>query len=252
MTGNKRKTITVTELPVGRATYTYLKFLEKIREEKLITKFTNQSTANEVHFKIHGMKNPSITSLKLRKTYGLSNMVLLDNNNKPGKYETANDLMETFYYLRLGYYQKRKDNIISEIGNRIELLNKKIKFILAVIKGNEVIKTQPNITEEEANNLEAILVMGNSKAKIKSQMERCGFDVDLLKKVTLYQCTEEEIQTAHQEITDLEANKLVKEKTEPEDLWLDDLGMFLKAYCKHYKCKYKPPKPVSLNLVSTP
>ena len=244
VTGNKRKKIHVKELPIGRSIHKYIKRMELLREKKIITKFNNNSTANKVDFEIFGMKNPNPKKLGLVRSFGLSNMVLLGNDNKPVKYKTSNDLLETFYYLRLGYYQKRKDYIVGNIGDRIELLNQKIRFIQAVIGGNEILKTQPGITIEEAVKEGVILVMGKGKKIIREQMDGLNFDPELLKSVTLYQCTQEEVQKSKDEITSLEQERKIKQNTQPEELWLEDLNDFIKAYCKYYKCKYVKPKKI--------
>ena len=250
ITGNVRKKVIVKEIPVGRSIFKYKTFLDKLREEKKITRYDNHSTHDKPHFEIYGMKTATLRTLKLIKSYGLSNMVMLDNYNRPVKYKDESEILETFYHLRLECYGKRKEYIINNIGEKIKILNEKIRFILAVIKGHEIVKSNPKITQEQANQQEAILVMGRNKELIKEQMERMGFDNELLKKVTLYQCTAEEVQTAKEEINDLEQEKKIKEETRPEDFWLSDLKEFVKAYCKHYKCKYKSPKPMSTRLVN--
>lgn len=250
ITGNVRKKVIVKEIPVGRSIFKYKTFLDKLREEKKITRYDNHSTHDKPHFEIYGMKTATLRTLKLIKSYGLSNMVMLDNYNRPVKYKDESEILETFYHLRLECYRKRKEYIINNIGEKIKILNEKIRFILAVIKGHEIVKSNPKITQEQANQQEAILVMGRNKELIKEQMERMGFDNELLKKVTLYQCTAEEVQTAKEEINDLEQEKKIKEETRPEDFWLSDLKEFVKAYCKHYKCKYKSPKPMSTRLVN--
>ena len=250
ITGNVRKKVIVKEIPVGRSIFKYKTFLDKLREEKKITRYDNHSTHDKPHFEIYGMKTATLRTLKLIKSYGLSNMVMLDNYNRPVKYKDESEILETFYHLRLECYRKRKEYIINNIGEKIKTLNEKIRFILAVIKGHEIVKSNPKITQEQANQQEAILVMGRNKELIKEQMERMGFDNELLKKVTLYQCTAEEVQTAKEEINDLEQEKKIKEETRPEDFWLSDLKEFVKAYCKHYKCKYKSPKPMSTRLVN--
>jgi DNA topoisomerase-2 len=167
-------------------------------------------------------------------------MVLLDNDNKPVKYDTVDILMETFYHVRLGYYHKRKENIIKTIGENIVALNEKIRFILAVIKGYELIKIQPNITEEEALEQGALLVMGKGKKKLMVLMEKGGFSSDLLK-VTLSQCTEDEVVSAKEKLASLEAERKITEETDPKIFWLSDLNKFTTRYCKYYKCEYISP-----------
>jgi DNA topoisomerase II len=239
----KRKVI-VTELPVGRGINKYKSYLDKFREDKIINKYDDYSTPDKPHFEIYGMKNPSSKNLKLIKSYGMSNMVLLDNNNKPVKYEMVNDILETFYTIRLGYYQKRKDYILKDIEDQIKVLNNKINFILAVIKGYEMIQVNPKITLDEVNAAGGILAVKRSKKEVSFQMEKCGFDPELLKKISLYSLTLEEVQSLRDEIMGLENKRKNKEETKIEQFWLDDLEEFLKAYCKHYKCEYEHPKDI--------
>ena len=246
--GNTRKKITITELPIGRSIDKYEIMLKKMRENKIITKYDDYSTAEVPKFEIYGMKNPSLKKLKLVKTYGMSNMVLLDNNNRPVKYRNAEDIMETFYSIRLAYYDKRKQHILNSIQETIGLLNMKIKFILAVLKGIQMIQENPKISLEDLNAAGAILTIGKNKKSIATQMSNCGFDEELLKKISLYNLTEEEINKAKDEITNLEVEYKIKLETGAEQFWLDDISEFIKVYCKHYKCSYESPKKlVNLN-----
>lgn len=237
----ERKKITVTELPIGRSIHSYKVYLERLREQKIITQFKNYSTADVPKFEIYGMKNPSLRALKLIKSYGMSNMVLLDDRDAPVRYENAAAIMETFYSIRVAYYAKRKVFILEDISKDIAILNAKIRFILAVIKGYELIKANSSITDEEANVQEGILVVGRTKKDIGFQMEKMNFDDGLLKSVTLYQCTHEEVQKARDEIEKLENDRRVKEETTPEQMWLSELKEFVKVYCKHYKETYESP-----------
>lgn len=254
ITGNYKETdkknkIVITEIPVGRTIHSYKEFLDKMREDKIIAKYDNYSTPNKPLFEVYGMKNPSHKNLKLIKTYGLSNMVLIDDNNKPNKYDNTEAILETFYHIRLGYYAKRKTYILGSILESIGLLNAKIKFILAMIKGLELLKSNPNMTDEEANKQGAVLAIGKNKITIGKQMERCGFDIELIKKVTIHHCTDEEVESLRNEILNLEAERKTKEETTPEEMWLSDLEDFTKAYCKYYKCTYESPKKLLLKLV---
>ena len=240
------KKIHITELPIGRSIIGYKNYLDELREKKIITKYNNYSTTDKPNFEIFGMKTPSVKALKLTKSFGMSNMVLLDNENRPVKYETVDTLMETFYSIRLGYYVKRKEYIIQNIIETIITLNAKIRYILAVIKGYELLKTNPKITPEEALAQDALLVMNRKKKDIITLMEQGKYDVDLLQKVTFYHCTEDEVASAQEKLLSLEAEKTATENKKPESFWLEDLEKFTTQYCKHYKCEYISPKPLTL------
>lgn len=235
--GNKRKKIVITELPVGMGMHKYNSWLGKLREEKKITKYDNYCTATKVHFEVYGMKNPSVRNLKLQRSYGLSNMVMLDNNNKPLKYESSYDMIDSFYNLRLPYYELRRQNMIQKIDEKIQWLNNKIRFIKAVIAGHELVKISPNVTIAEANQKECLLVLNKKKTDIIPQLDQLGFDHTLLKKVTLYQCTMEEVQASNDDLENLKKDKAAHEQNTAANLWLSDLEEFVKVYCQKNKCK---------------
>lgn len=248
ISGNKRKTVTVTELPIGRSIHSYNSWLQKQKENKVISGFTNHSKHDKPKFTITGMKNPTAKNLRLIRSFGMSNMVLLDTNDRPIKYNSVSEIMETFYNMRLPFYQARKDNIIKGMEDRIILLNNKIRFIIAVINGYNLIKQQPNITIEEANKKDCILVLGLNKKQIQPQMSALGFPEDLMRKVTLHQCTQEEMFKARDELESKINEKSNMEKIKPEDMWQTDIDCFVAAYCKHYKCKPTIKNKVTLNV----
>jgi DNA topoisomerase-2 len=248
VTGNKRKKIIVTELPIGRAIHDYDAWLRKQREEKVISGYLNHSKKDTVRFEITGMKNPSLKNLRLSRRFGISNMVLLDTNNRPIKYATTLEILESFYALRLPYYQKRKDNILQEMKDRIDLLNNKIRFIMAVINGYNLVKANPNTTVEQAVAQGCVLSLGLSKKQIIPQMEQLNFPVDLLKKVSLYQCTLEEMEKAKKDLQIEISKKEEIEKIKPTQMWQSDIDQFVSAYCKHYKCKPTIKRNVTLNI----
>lgn len=241
------KKVIITELPIGKATHKYTQWLNKMREQKIIKKFNSYSGSNKIHFEIYGMKNPSLRKLKLTSSFGLSNMVMLDSNNKPHKYNDTVDILETFYHIRLAYYEKRKTNILSELSITINKLNDKVRFIESVIKGNDILKIHPNITFEDANKENAILIMGQNKKNISSQLERLNFDISMMN-VSLVQCTLEKIEDAKNKIQELVKERNIIEKTSTKQLWFNDIELFIKRYCKEYKCKYIPVKKIILNI----
>ena len=77
-------------------------------------------------------------TLKLCSLINLSNMVLYDKDNKIKKYKNVNDIITEFCGVRLEYYTKRKNYLINELEEKINLLEYKIKFINEFI--NETIK----------------------------------------------------------------------------------------------------------------
>lgn len=247
VTGNIKKKIIVTELPIGRSMHDYDKWLSQQREKKAISGYTNHSKANTVHFEITGMKaTPNHKNLRLVRCFGMSNMVLLDINDRPIKYDSTMDILESFYHLRLPWYQKRKDNILESIQSKINLLNEKIKFINAVILGYNLTKANPGISLSEVNDKGGILTLGFNKKNILEQMEKLNFDIELLDKVNLSHCTVEKLQTFSEDLQKLFKEKEEIEGVSPERMWQNDIDEFVAAYCREYKCKPTTKKNVTL------
>ncbi len=229
----------------------YDNWLTHQREQKLISGYVNHSKHNTAWFEITGMKNtPTHKNLRLIRSYGMSNMVLLDTNNKPIKYDSTVDILESFYALRLPYYQLRKDNILQEKQYKIDLLNSKIRFIIAVIHGYNLIKENSGITIEDTVDHGGILSLGLSKKQIIPQMEQLGFATDLLKRVSLYQCTTEELQTIRNDLQKQITDKAAIEQITSQQMWQSDIDTFVAAYCKEYKCKPTIKRNVTLSVIN--
>ena len=212
--------VIVTELPIGRSMHKYKQWLDKLIEDKKITDYRNLSTHDKVYFEISGFQNPSIINLRLQRSFGLSNMVLLDINNHPIKYNTITDILETFYSIRLPYYELRRQHIISNLQSEINKLDERIKLIQAIINEQIIIwknkKTLP-------------------KSDIISQLQKLNLNPDLLKSINLYHLSDEDVISLINEM-----NILIKEKQTYENmpatlLWTKDIDDFLDIYYKHYK-----------------
>ncbi len=70
---------------------------------------------------------------KLSAVINLSNMVLFDTQCRIKKYETVNEILRDFYFIRLDYYQRRKDNLAKELSNQLERLSSQARFIKLII-----------------------------------------------------------------------------------------------------------------------
>ena len=226
--GNVRQKIIVDELPIGRFTHRYKEWLDKMRLAKQISTYKNYSGDNTVKFEIWGMKNPSIKKLRLRRTFGLTNMVLLDMNDKPVKYDTMTDILEAFYQHRLPYYQQRKDYKLAAISDKVDKFNEKIRFIRMVVN-------------------QEIIVFKRPKKELIPEVERHGFNKDILKAVQLYHCTLEQIDKCQQEIDKMERERDELARIAPTDMWITDIEEFLTMYCKKFKCdRVKEDMPVEI------
>ena len=63
-------------------------------------------------------------------------MVLFNSEGRITKYETVEDILQEYCGIRLELYEKRKQNIMSDLKQKYSLLSNKYKFIKAVLQGD--------------------------------------------------------------------------------------------------------------------
>jgi DNA topoisomerase-2 len=70
---------------------------------------------------------------KLTSNVNLSNMILFDPNGKIKKYDNPNEIINEFYWIRLDYYQRRKDYLAKDLSNQLEKISSQARFIKLII-----------------------------------------------------------------------------------------------------------------------
>ena len=98
-------TLRITELPIGRWTTVYKKFLEDLEQENKITGFTEYHQENRVHFEVDVPKLEQLEDkpggiLKFFKLEGRlhdSNMVAFSGDGKITKYSRTTDIICEYY-----------------------------------------------------------------------------------------------------------------------------------------------------------
>jgi DNA topoisomerase-2 len=116
--------IEITELPVRMWTQDFKDKLEDIikaeKEPSWIKDYLEYNTPTTVHFIIKmdekhmkiAMEKGLEERFKLSSTMTTSNMVAFDGQGRIQRYETALDIMEEFYHIRLKFYEKRRVSIV--------------------------------------------------------------------------------------------------------------------------------------------
>jgi DNA topoisomerase-2 len=206
-------TVHISELPIGKWTKAYTTDLKQMIFNKKISDMRDLSKSFNINIEIKGLDNPSTKNLRIERSYGLDNMVLLDNDDKIVHYKDVAMILETFYQRRLPYYEQRKNNIIKEINNKLEKVESKIKFISAIKNGS-------------------LKVINTDTATIEAQMITLGLDKSLLQHTTIKSLSKD-----NEEDLLLKRNEFVNERTfyvstPYQSLWLSDLEQFEVQYRK--------------------
>lgn len=211
--------VIITELPIGRWTNDYIKWLHELRGRKVLTDVVDLCTAEKIHIEIKGFqKKPSMQTLRLSRSYPMSNMVLLDREFKPIHLQTIDQVLERFAQLRLQYYHRRREYILNGLRNRLQELTEKHRFITAKLSGELVLE-------------------GRSREAIEEDIKKLGLPVKYLTTVKLFQLTADGQRELNNEIERIR-NEIEKvSNTSAIDLWIEDLQALREVLIKRDEFK---------------
>lgn len=218
---------TVYELPVGCWTLTFQKNLDKMVADGKLTSWHHlpEHTTDNIAIRLIGVvpKNPGKGYLRhgdfpLVKSYPLSLMIILDDNDKVKHFESIDDALWDFVEWRLPYYEKRRLIELEQCEKTMKLAKQRIEFIRAVIDGK------------------LVLYQGNGKTKkrdlIRKEATALGLNPDLYGNVKYY---DDEAVTKYQEEYDIALRKYKKRKTTTASkMWIHELEKGRTAYINEY------------------
>ena len=155
---------------------------KKKKKEVILEDIRQNHTYNRVNFEVKLLDNfvekyknnndLFMKTFNLESSLSITNMVLFDPNGKLKKYSSVEEIMQTFYDLRLKYYQIRKDYMISVIKKDVAILSNKARFIKMVIEDELVIrKKKRNVIVNELYDLKFDTQSAIDKIRIKSKSE---------------------------------------------------------------------------------
>lgn len=137
------KTVEILEIPVKTWTNNMKEFLlDALNNDKApwIKDMEEQHTAT-IRFVVKLTEQEMRKTLeigllerfKLTATVNLLNMVAFDPQGRIKKYESPNEILREFYFVRLEYYQKRKDHLSAELQKVVQKLGEQARFIKMII-----------------------------------------------------------------------------------------------------------------------
>jgi len=250
--------VRITELPVGYWTNDLIDLLEKLREEKKIKGYNNNSNSKRVDFLIteNGDMECNIENLKLYKYISLSNMVLFSEKEVLQRYNRVDDIIDTFCRVRYSYYEKRKKYILNDLGKKIKFLGNKKRFLEEIrdqkfnlfkdVRGKKESRKKADIIQElkkrkydewieeekEENEDEEEDLEENEKKGEENDSDTTTKGYDYLLKLQINNITAEKINKLQK---DIDSNIKEKEKLESlseKEIWIQELDEFKDEYLK--------------------
>ena len=239
--------IRITELPVGTWTMPYTTFLETLMDGNTLDKagkkippsikdFTSVCTEVTVDFtvvfpkgKIQELEesvdangcNGVEKLLKLFTTISTTNMHMFNSEFKLHKYTTIEEIIDDFYGVRLGIYQKRKAYLVEDMEKKLVKLSNRARYIQETLAGTIDLrrKTSTQVTEL-LTGMKFAFYDGDYKYLIKMPMDSVTQEnvANIMK----------EKETTEMELAALKATPL-------EKLWTNELDVLDAEYDKYKK-----------------
>jgi DNA topoisomerase II len=211
-------TIRITEIPVYYDLDSYVQVLIGLKEEKIIKSFKDYSDNDVFKFEVlvdretGKMTDDELLNMfKLVKTI-TENFTCIDENNSIREFNNVYEVIVAYIKVRLEFYKKRKEYLISKLKEELTLLMNRVYFIKGVIEGT-------------------IIINKKSKDNIEAQLKKMNFNkindsYDYLLNMPIYSLTKEKIEELFEKskAKKKELNEICSQKI--QDMWLLDLKTF--------------------------
>ena len=189
-------------------------------------------------------------TLKLSSSLATTNMTLFDAHGRIMKHESPEDILTSFYSLRLDYYQKRKNYLSDQLTSQWSKLDNRVRFVLAVInnklkisnvKKDILIATlqkegyaqfEPPSKKKKSEDGEEDDDDDEKEAKDEKEAAKKATSrgYDYLLGMPLWSLTLEKVEQLKKELAEKEAELKKLLATTPKEMWSVDLDAFLVGY----------------------
>ena len=245
------RTWEITELPVRTWTTTYKEWLEEQtsgsdKTPATVREYKEYHTDRTVHFVVElntrGMEEIEKVGpeafFRLSTVLSTGNMVLFSPEGKIKKYATPLEILDDFYFLRLGFYQRRKEHLVDQLKLVYDRLSNQARFVSMIIakelsvsnrKKDEIVAELRRLDfrafpKKEAK---ATSVTDIAQDGLENEEAESVTDFDYLLGMAIYSLTRERVERLLKERDETEHQLKVLLGRSPQNLWDEDLTAFL-------------------------
>ena len=144
----------------------------------------------------------------------MSNIHLYNQDGRIQKYSSPEEILEEFYNYRLGFYDKRREYLIKKLEEELNIIESKVKFILAFV--NDELKILNIEIEEIVEQLEAM------------DLYKVNGTFDYLINMQIRSLTKKRIEELKKQEEIKKAEHSVLLETTSKQMWKDDLSSLKK------------------------
>ena len=240
--------IRITELPVGTWTMPYTTTLETLMDGSAVDKsgkkiapvikdFTSVSTESTIDFTVVFPKGKLVEleasvdaygcngvekTLKLYTTVSTTNMHMFNSECKLHKYTTPEEVIDDFYGVRLGLYQKRKAYLVVDMEKKLVRLSNRARYIQETLNGAiDLRRKSAQQVSELLTSMSFMQIDGDFKYLVKMPMDSV---------------TQENVASIMKEKETTEAELSALKATSLETIWSNELNIVDREYTA-YKAK---------------
>ncbi|KAF3942273.1 hypothetical protein ABW19_dt0203736 [Dactylella cylindrospora] len=188
------------------------------------------------------------TRFKLTKTASTTNMVAFDAQGRLTRYETPEDILKEFYFVRLKLYQSRKDYALGELNKQLRKLTNQARFVQMIIKKELVVSNKKRaVLITELKNHKFDVMSSKKEAEEAGETEPTvdeiesstdddiGDGYNYLLGMPIWSLTKEKVEKLLAECAAKEGEIDALARRSPKDLWRQDLDAFVDEWHKQLK-----------------
>lgn len=210
-------TVKITELPPSMTYQKFEALLNTLQEKGHIQYYDDNCTKKEISYTVKFQRAILAEKIKrdiLENMFKLGeaeteNLTCLDENGKLIIFKNVTDLINYFVKFRLGFYDKRKAYLLSELANQHTYLSNRARFIKMIIDGKLKVNNRPK--QDIVTDLE------------KAKFDKIGHSYDYLLNMPIHSLTKEKYEELLKQVAENEKETIRIQKIEPIDMYKSDL-----------------------------
>jgi DNA topoisomerase-2 len=222
--------VRVTELPIGYGTDDFKQHIENLMEadknkknKAFVKDYNDMSTDTRVDIEItmndpidetvqgDNQYNNFEKMMKLYSSLSTNNMHLFTDEEKLTKFDSETEIIDRYFPVRLKYYQKRKDYMISALEKELRLLSNKARYIQSTLQG-----------EIDLRNMKKSDILTMMSEKGYDTMDE-DIDYKYLLKMPMDSVSEENVERLLKDKSSKEKELSIIQSTTIEKMWLNEL-----------------------------
>jgi DNA topoisomerase-2 len=236
-----KKTITVTELPVGTWTKDYKAYLDTLCTgdkdkgiKPILESFDDLYNDTEVKFILYfdsdtyfEMRTDAAAAekmLQLNTAWHTTNMVCFSPEMKIKRYGTVGDMMEDYYQVRLTGYETRKALELARLDRELVEYDAKARFLLALLEDRMDLRRKSDD--------EIVAALKAQKLPALDDMEKPDLvdSYEYLLKMRMDRVKASAVEDARKHVEAARIALELLKATSAQNLWLRDLDVFEKSW----------------------